>query len=213
MSEKHSLPQRFKFSVAPSGVVTGLASVFGNVDSYGERVLRGAFANSIARHKREGTTPKFLWQHDAADLAGRWIEVVEDEIGLRVIGQLNLETSRGRDIHAHVKAGDVDGLSIGYREVRAQANGQVRDLLELDLKEISIVTFPANRAARITGVKAESAADVERILREGGLPRAFAAKFAQAGWAALAEQPESDFSKTTALAEQIRRATAQIGNL
>jgi HK97 family phage prohead protease len=213
MNEKHSNPQRFKFSVADSGVVTGLASVFGNVDSYGERVVRGAFARSIQRHTAEGTMPKFLWQHDAAELAGRWIGMAEDEIGLRVTGQLNLATSRGRDIHAHVKHGDVDGLSIGYREVRARANGEVRDLLEIDLKEISIVTFPANRAARLTGVKAESAADIERILREGGLPRAYAAKFAQAGWAATAGFSAINTQKATALAQQIRRATAQIGKL
>lgn len=203
---KQATPSRFKLAAA-AGQIEGYASIFGNVDSYGERVVQGAFASSIRKHQTEGRMPALLWQHRADEPIGRWTDMHEDDIGLWMAGEFNLNTSRGKDAYAHAQAGDVDGLSIGYEEVRSQPNGKVLDLLELRLRETSIVTFPANPRSRITGVKAESSADVERILREGGLPRVFAAKFAKAGWAALAgenSEPDPAIDSLLALVKSAR---------
>lgn len=206
---KQAAPTRFKLA-ASAGRIEGYGSIFGNVDSYGERVVRGAFAGSIQKFKAEKRMPALLWQHRSDEPIGRWIDMQEDEVGLWMHGEFNLETTRGKDAYHHVQAGDVDGLSIGYETIKAQPNGKVLDLLELRLMETSIVTFPANPKSRVTGVKAESSADVERILREGGLPRAYAAKFAQAGWAALAGQTSDHDLKLNELLELVKSARVDL---
>ena len=210
---KQSSVQGFKFAVDESGQVQGLGSVFGNVDSAGERVVAGAFGTSIRKHHSQGTMPAMLWQHRMAEPVGRWSAMQEDGVGLRMVGQINLNTTRGRDAYEHLKADDISGLSIGYREIKTRPNGQVVDLLELDLMEVSIVSMPANPRARVTGVKAESSADVERILREGGLPRAFAAKFAKAGWAALAGETAEPDPQLNELFTAVKAARLEIKGL
>lgn len=202
----------FKFAVDEAGKVAGYGSVFGNVDSYGERVMPGAFAKSLARHKAEGTRPLMLWQHNASEVIGSWLDLVEDDVGLKLSGRFNLDTTKGRDVHALVKAGDVGGLSIGYLEVVARPNGPVRELFEVDLKETSVVSFPANRQARVSGVKFESAADVERLLREGGAPRGAAAKIAAGGWPALTGETQSD-PETLQLMRRLDSATAELRSI
>lgn len=202
---KKAAPTRFKLAAA-AGRVEGYGSIFGNVDSYGERVVRGAFAASIQKLKAEKRMPALLWQHRSDEPIGRWVDMEEDDVGLWMQGEFNLETTRGKDAYHHVQAGDVDGLSIGYETIKAQPNGKVLDLLELRLMEISIVTFPANPRSRITGVKAESAADIERILREGGLPRVFAAEVAKAGWAARPGQPSEPDPKLNELLAAVKAA-------
>lgn len=202
---KKAAPTRFKLA-ATAGRIEGYGSIFGNVDSYGERVVKGAFAKSLADFRSEGRMPAFLWQHRTDEPVGRWNAMHEDEIGLWMEGEFNLDTTRGKDAYHHVQAGDVDGLSIGYVPIKAEPNGKVLDLLELRLMETSVVTFPANSRARITGVKADSPAQVERILREGGLPREYAAKFAKAGWAALSGQDDELDPKIIELIEMVKAA-------
>jgi HK97 family phage prohead protease len=182
----------FKFASGDSGAVTGYGSIFGNVDSYGQRVLPGAFAKSLTRHRAEGTRPLMLWQHNPGEPIGRWTEFVEDNVGLRLSGDFNLNTTKGRDAREHVKAGDVSGLSIGYYVIAERQNGLILELVELDLAEVSVVSFPANREARVGGVKFESLADIERVLRENGVTRGAAAKIAAGGWPALSGYPEND---------------------
>lgn len=184
--------QRFKFAASENGEVVGYASIFGNIDAHGERVIKGAYARSLARHRAAGSLPLMLWMHRPGEPIGSWKSMVEDEIGLRMVGQFNLNTTRGKDAYEHSRAGDVSGLSVGYREVTVKKNGSVLDLLELDLVETSVVSLPANPRARITGVKCETRADIERILREGGLPRAAAVKIANGGWPALSSKDEPD---------------------
>lgn len=202
---KQATPTRFKLA-ASAGRIEGYGSVFGNVDSYGERVVRGAFAASIRTFKAEKRMPALLWQHRSDEPVGRWVDMHEDEIGLWMQGEFNLDTSSGKDAYHHVQARDVDGLSIGYETIKAQPNGKILDLLELRLMETSIVTFPANPRSRITGVKAESAADIEKILREGGLPRAFAAEVAKAGWAARPGQTSQPDPKLNELLAAVKAA-------
>ncbi|MFN3616252.1 MAG: HK97 family phage prohead protease, partial [Rubrimonas sp.] len=116
------------------------------VDEGGDVVAAGAFAASLARR---GRNVKLLWQHDPTQPIGVWESLREDARGLRVSGRLLSEVRRGAEAAALLKAGAVDGLSIGYRVIRSEKTAQGgRRLLEVDLWEVSLVTFPMLQAAR-----------------------------------------------------------------
>ena len=140
-------------SLGADGVFEGYASVFGLVDLGGDQVAPGAFARSLAT--RSARQVRMLWQHDPAAPIGSWLSIEEDWRGLKVKGQLNLAVAKAREALALLRDGAVDGLSIGFRvkTARKTAGGGVRRLLELDLWEISIVTFPMLPQARVTTVK------------------------------------------------------------
>ncbi|MEQ1887575.1 MAG: HK97 family phage prohead protease [Alphaproteobacteria bacterium] len=149
-------------AVGEDGVIEGYASVFGNADSGGDVVAPGAFKNSLAA--RPADQVRMLWQHDANEPIGVWEHIAEDARGLLVRGRLLGDVARGREVLSLLRAGAIDGLSIGFRTVRARMDERtgVRTLLEIDLWEISIVTFPMNDAARVAGVKqADSLRDLE----------------------------------------------------
>lgn len=166
-----------------NGEVEGYGSVFGVRDSYDDVIEAGAFRASLAAHKAAGTMPAMLWQHDPDEPIGVWSDMQEDEKGLRVKGQLALETVRGREAHALLKMGALNGLSIGFVAVQKSWNDRdgVRILSEIDLWEVSLVTFPANGKARVTGVKSvdglAAPKDAERALREAGFSKADATAF------------------------------------
>ena len=135
--------------VSPTGEFDGYASLFGVPDLGGDLVVRGAFAESLVRRGPSGV--KMLWQHDSGEPLGRWLDLVEDERGLRVRGRLSPHVGRAREVAALMADGAVDGLSIGFRVVegaRDRARG-LRRLVKLDLWEVSIVTFPMLPGARI----------------------------------------------------------------
>lgn len=186
--------------VSEEGTFTGYGSIFGNVDSYGEKVMPGAFAESLARHRREGSKPLMLWQHDPSEPIGVWEDLAEDGKGLRGTGRFVLETTRGREAYALLKAGALRGLSIGYREIEAEPDGNIRLLKKLDLMEISVVSFPANRRARIDAVKEAlnrgglpTLPEFERFLREAGFSKTQAAAIASRGLShLLRSESESD---------------------
>lgn len=135
---------------AADGVFAGYASLFGVVDLTGDVVLSGAFRASLARRGPGGV--KMLYQHDPAAPIGRWLEIAEDSRGLAVVGELHLGLPRAREVAALLAAGIVDGLSIGFRTVKARSDRRtgVRHVAEIDLWEISLVTFPMLPAARVT---------------------------------------------------------------
>lgn len=190
-----SLPIEFKRSLeSADGEVAGYGSTFGGApDSYGDVIAPGAFTASIAEHKASGTAPLMLWGHDPDRPVGRWDSFDQDALGLKVRGQFNLDTTAGRDARAHVKAGDLSGLSIGYRVMpggmSAGPDGS-RILTKLHLEEVSIVAFPANRRARVTGVKSfGSRAELESILREH-LPARAVKKLLSGGWPAMSSDDD-----------------------
>lgn len=161
------------------GTVEGYGSVFGVRDNYDDVIAQGAFNGSLAAHKSAGTMPAMLWQHDAHSPIGIWTEMVEDSKGLRIKGRLALETTLGKEAHALLKMGALNGLSIGFmsKQWAYDRDTEVRTLTEIDLWEVSLVTFPANEKARVTNVKASpddvnSPKDAERILREAGFSKA-----------------------------------------
>ena len=178
------------------GTIAGYASTFGGEpDSYGDIIQAGAFASSIAQHKRDGTAPAMLWGHDPDRPVGKWVEFREDQRGLFVRGEFRLSTTAGHDAYQHVKGGDLNGLSIGYRVMPGGSKPGpvgVTLLTKLDFLEASIVAFPANRSARVTGVKSfGSRAELESILREH-LPARAVKKLLSGGWSAVSSGDEAD---------------------
>lgn len=148
-----------KFQTADAGLLSGYASVFGGKpDSYGDVIAPGAYAASLKEHREAGTVPLMLWQHDPNNPIGRWFDIKEDETGLHVTGQLVLDTVKGREAHALLKARALNGLSIGYRVIDFERlPGGGRLLKQIELIEISLVSIPAASSARITSVKSASA--------------------------------------------------------
>jgi len=184
--------------VSEDGTFEGYGSIFGNADSYGEIVMPGAFAKSLAKHAKEKTSPLMLWQHNWENPIGVWDELSEDSKGLFGKGRLLRGVQKADEAHIIMKNGAIRGLSIGYREIRTEPDGNNRKLLELDLMEISPVSFPANRRATITSVKSERmdefvrrlrdgepmpVKEFEDILREAGVPKAMAVQIASVGYA------------------------------
>ena len=164
-------------NVQETGQFEGYGSVFGVKDSYDEVVARGAFAESLKAHKEAGTMPALLWQHRADTPIGVYTEMYEDEKGLYVKGALALGTQKGKEAHELLLSGALNGLSIGFMPKQAERpKGEaITTLTEIDLWEVSLVTFPANTAARVSGAKASKEisrlADwksFERHLREEG---------------------------------------------
>lgn len=146
-------------------VLEGYASLFGLPDRGGDIVQRGAYSASLAALKAAGRKVKMLWQHDPGQPIGVWDEVREDATGLYVKGRLLADVERGREAASLVEAGALDGLSIGYRTKRAERDGRGRRLLhEIELWEVSLVTFPMLAEARV-GAKAEEDRP-DRLMRE-----------------------------------------------
>jgi HK97 family phage prohead protease len=213
------LETRFIGEDAAQGIISGYASVWagqpgGEVDSYGDQIARNAFSATLAEHKAAGTMPPMLWSHDPSRPVGKWVEVREDDRGLFVVGQLNLQTDAGKEAFAHLQARDVSGLSIGFQVAKdgfQHQTGGSRLLTAVSLFEISVVAMPASRAARITEVKSmQTQRDLERWLHdEAGLSRAAAVKVARGGWSALSGEP-ADEEKFAPLARRIEAALTEM---
>ena len=199
--------------VAEDGSFTGYGSVFGNEDSYGEVVAKGAFKKSLKELASKKRLVPVLWQHRSDQPLGVYSEMGEDETGLWVKGQLLVDSvAQAKEAHALMKAGAVTGLSIGYwvRKSTYDEVTKIRTLLELDLVEVSLVTFPANDDARIESVKFKLAhgqlptlPEFERFLREAGLSKTQAAVIANRGLAHLLRS-ESEGEATTTKSEGLR---------
>ncbi len=140
-----------EMTVEDGHVISGYASLFGKTDQGGDVVASGAYGKSLGR----GVKVKMLWQHDPTQPIGVWDEVREDDKGLFVKGRLLPDVAKAREAAALLSAGAIDGLSIGYRTVKAtkDTHGK-RHLKELDLWEVSLVTFPMLPDARV-GAKGE----------------------------------------------------------
>jgi len=146
-------------SLAPTlmdgdGTIAGYASLFGAIDLSRDMVVPGAFRDTL---KVRGLNRiPMLFQHDPSEPIGVWLELKEDWRGLYARGRLIPDVQRAREVHALLKSGAIDGLSIGFRTVKARIDPKtrVRRLIDLDLWEISVVTFPLLPEARVAAVKA-----------------------------------------------------------
>lgn len=142
-----------RVTLTSDGTVEGYASLFGEVDQARDMVMPGAFTQTL---KQRGLREiPMLFQHDPSEPVGIWLELREDFRGLWARGRLIPEVARGRELMALVQQGAIDGLSIGYRTVRGRIDPQtrIRKLYQVDLWEISIVTFPLLAGARVRAVK------------------------------------------------------------
>ena len=131
-------------------VIEGYASLFGMTDQGGDAVLPGAFAASLKKLAGKGDKVRMLWQHDPTRPIGVWDEIREDQTGLWVKGRLLREVAQAREAAALIQAGAIDGLSIGYRTIRAERDQKGRRALaEVELWEVSLVTFPMLPEAKV----------------------------------------------------------------
>ncbi|HEV7601541.1 MAG TPA: HK97 family phage prohead protease [Bradyrhizobium sp.] len=192
------LPPMSRFALSVDGTIEGYASLFGEVDQARDMVMPGAFTQTL---KQRGLRKiPMLFQHDPSEPVGVWLELKEDFRGLRARGRLIPDVSRARELLSLLRAGAIDGLSIGYRTVRGQIDPKtrVRRLYQVDLWEISIVTFPLLSGARVSAVKLQPK---QSRLREA----------AEAEWRAmLAGQVLSDHrAPRVPLASRLRERTGR----
>lgn len=140
-------------SLDASGVFTGYAARFNTADLGRDLIVPGAFAESLAQRGAAGV--RMLFQHDPAEPIGVWLELREDARGLFVRGRLLSEIARGREVLSLMRAGAIDGLSIGFRTVEGRTHPKtgIRRLSKIDLWEISVVTFPMHPGARVAAFK------------------------------------------------------------
>ncbi len=169
-----------------AGLFAGYASVFGGVDSYGDTIIKGAYESTL----RANGKPKMFFNHDSQQMPiGKWVKAKEDDKGLYVEGELTKGNAIAEQVLAGLKHGTIDGLSIGYGlkkgDFEDTESGRIIRKVSR-LAEVSIVTFPADGAARVdlASVKSEdieeleTVRDLERFLRDaGGLSKAMATMF------------------------------------
>lgn len=170
-----------------TGTIEGYASVYYGNDSYNDTIVKGAFDDCVTEEK-----PKMFFNHDRYSVPiGKWEEVTADDKGLYVKGKLNLEVSQAKDVYSAVKAGDIDGFSVcmmidpahyTLKDENDQWGGGFIEHVEA-LPEISVVTFPADKSARIAKVKSADfepftrLSDFERFLRDAGFSKSVATGF------------------------------------
>lgn len=226
-------PLELKFTDSAVGEFGGMASVFGVVDSHGDRVVPGAFAASLAQHKTLGSMPAMYAQHGPALggdplPVGVWTEMEEDDAGLRVKGRISaLDTDHGRRIRSLVVDGALRGLSIGYRvqpggSVRGDPakGGPARTLKAVDLVEVSLVTTGSNPYARVESIKSRLAAgempterEMGRLLREAcGLTRAQAEVVVNLGYKALLARRDGAEQEEETTSPEVKAALAEARN-
>ena len=175
----------------------GYASVFNGLDAYGDLIEPGAYKNTLADRARP---IRMRWNH-FGPVIGKYTLIEEDEIGLRVEGELTPNHSVADDVAASMKHGAVSGLSIGYRVVSEEMRGDARVLKEIDLVEISVVEEPADNMAQVSGFKSEinsadSLKEIETLLRDaGGFSRKDAASLV--GRVRMLSQSDSDATETS----------------
>lgn len=204
-------------SVSDTGEFEGYGAVFDAVDDGGDSIAPGAFAKSLS--ERAADRVKMLWQHDTHAPIGRWLDMAEDSRGLIVKGKLFLNVQQGREAYELVREGAVDGLSIGYRTKRSETERStgVRRLNEVDLFEVSVVTFPMMPEARISLVKASGEMATERefedwLARDAGFSRSQAKVITAHGYKALKTARDAGEGDSTAdeVADAIRRLAANM---
>ncbi|ELW8977032.1 TPA: HK97 family phage prohead protease [Yersinia enterocolitica] len=192
--QRMDFPLKLK-SVSDSGEFEGYGSVFGVKDSYDDIVVPGAFIKSLNAWRDKNALPAMLWQHRMDEPIGIYTEMKEDDVGLFVKGRLLIDDDPlAKRAHAHMKAGSLTGLSIGYmlKDWEYDRNKEAFLLKEIDLWEVSPVTFPSNDEARVSDVKSTfargetpSPKSIERVLRDVGLSRTQAKAFMAEGYGAI----------------------------
>ena len=189
-------------AVNEDGFFSGYGAVFRNIDWYNDIILPGAFKATLAKWANKNKLPPVLWNHSTNEPIGVYTKIIEDEKGLYVEGRLLVnDVPRAKSTHALLKAGAIDGLSIGYKTVKSSYNEDtdIRELIELDLSEVSIVTAPANEESLITSVKSKlehgdlpTLPEFEKFLRESGFSKSQSVAIAGKGLRHLLSESEGE---------------------
>ena len=199
---RKNYPMEIK-EISDEGYFSGYGSVFDVIDDWDDVIVRGAFAETLQKK-----TPVMLWQHDRAEPIGVYERIREDEIGLWLEGRLLLDIEKGREAYILLKNRAIRGLSIGFLplawEWETRDNRRVRVLKDIDLWEVSLVTFPANSKAVVDEVK--TIRGLENFLRDAGYSRADAKAAIAAVRADSLRDAEAEEAKKAAVAllESIR---------
>lgn len=194
-------PTEFKMDVESDGSFEGYGAIFNTVDQGMDVIDPAAFNASLDRRKSE--TLPVLWQHDPGQPIGFWQSIEADEKGLFCKGRILKDVTKGADALALLKAMAIGGLSIGYRTIKAveEGGGRIRRLMEVDLREISVVTFPMHPDAGVTSVKSvRTIREFENILRDAGFTRNEAKAIAADGFAGLSGHRDDGSEKAKDLA-------------
>ena len=187
-------------AVTDEGVIEGYASVYGNIDSYGDIVEKGAFKSLF---EKDNSVIPILWQHNTREPIGGASSFKEDESGLYMKANLVMEVQKAQEAKALAKAGVVTGLSIGYtvNEYTYNKEENVTHLTDLKLWEVSLVTFPANTEARVENVKQiladggmPSEREMEELLRQSGFSRSQSKAIISKGYRSLQREAEDNDS-------------------
>lgn len=203
--------------ITPEGVFSGYGSVFGEIDAYSEVVAKGAFKKSL-----KTKVPAMLWQHKSDEPIGVWTSIQEDNRGLAVEGKLAMKTESGADAYELLKMGAVKGLSIGYMPIKYKVDVETEILThtELDLWEVSLVTFPALPSAQVDSVKSffadgimPSERECEEFLRDAGLSRNQAKTFLSKGYRACLRDADKDETKAVGdIADKVKALLEMMKN-
>lgn len=199
-------------AVQEDGFFSGYGAVFGNIDWYNDVILPGAFTASLAKWRAKNKMPPVLWNHNDSEPIGVYTNIYEDEKGLYVEGKLLIDdVPRAKSTHALLKAGAIDGLSIGYSTKKANQQGNgVRELVEVDIGEISIVTQPANERSVITSVKSKldegelpTLPEFEKFLRESGFSKSQSVAIASKGLRPLLSESEEEIKEAKSISNAL----------
>lgn len=204
-------PIFLKILGAEDGSIEGWGTLYGEVDRVGDVLEPGCVSKSLASLKARGYPLSMLWGHDTKQVIGSWPLLREEPEGLYASGRINLGTERGREVHTLVKAGDVSGLSIGFRpvEYELRPNGSF-SFSEIDLLELSVVYEPAVAKARIVLKELGGIEDMAAALRAGRpWSRREAEYVARRAWSALSAGDEPDLSPLTQALDRARLDLSQ----
>lgn len=199
------------------GSFEGLGAVFDDLHptsswalspEWKDRILPGAFTKTITEHTKAGTLPAMLYMHERGNVVGAWRTLEEGRDGLLVRGQVaeGARSPSGETLHNLMKIGALNALSIGFR-VRKQTLDQekkVRDILDVEVSEISIVDVPGIHRARVTDVKSQDHDALERLLRDAGLSPREAKALISGGMSALRADAQHDEVLTTDILEGLK---------
>lgn len=181
MKTKHLTLASTAFKAVGDGMkFTCYGNVKGNVDHALDRTLDGAYTDSINKHKANGTMPKMFWMHDPYSTpVGKWLDMKEDQKGLYLEGEF-ANTEKGRELYELMKMGALDSFSIGYSVIDEKWNQEkgCNDLIKLDIREISVVSFACNEESRLVDIKSRmddgelpTKRELQEFLRESGLSK------------------------------------------
>jgi len=182
---RFSVPLMETKAVEPAGLLEGLASTFGPpADLAGDIIVKGCFEQSLKDHAEQGSNVAMLFSHAQDKPVGKWLKIFEDDVGLRVSGQLARGVSAAEESLKLASMGCL-ALSIGFRPIRQKALEDGNYIEQAELAEISLVAIPANRRAQLSVKSLGSVSEYQSFLRAQGLSVRESKRLARSGWSAF----------------------------